>query len=177
MVYACIKFKSSKSTPSYQTCVHKVPYIKRDRQTDRQTDKQTDRQTDGRTDRRTSSTLYPIVFTGDKQIKPTKFGRYYQKVHLKVKQIRSNLSNAHLQVNRFNFSPGSRIYAYKFPIYRICSENICCACATGSCSIKNSKRYIYLSRAFFCAKHRVSRPIRSRVMEFIKVNKVISILK
>ena len=30
------------------------------------TDRQTDRQTDGQTDRRTSSTLYPLVFTGDK---------------------------------------------------------------------------------------------------------------
>ena len=40
-----------------------------DEQTDRRTDGQTDRQTDGQTDgqvgRRTSSTLYPLVFTGD----------------------------------------------------------------------------------------------------------------
>ena len=50
----CIKFKGFSSTPSYQTRVHKVPYIKRDRQTD------------GQTERRTSSTLYPLVFTGDK---------------------------------------------------------------------------------------------------------------
>ena len=57
----CIKFESSSSTPSSQTRVDKVPYIKRDRQTDRRTDGQTDGQTDGRT----SSTLYPLVFTGD----------------------------------------------------------------------------------------------------------------
>ena len=35
------------TTPSYQTRVHKVPYIKRDRQRDGQTDRQTDGQTDG----------------------------------------------------------------------------------------------------------------------------------
>ena len=37
--------------------MHKVPYLKRDRQTDGRTD--------GRTDSRTSSTLYPLVFTED----------------------------------------------------------------------------------------------------------------
>ena len=61
LVYTCIQFESSSSTPSYLTRVHKVPYLKRDRQTDGRTDGRTDR----RTDRRTSSTLYPLVFTGD----------------------------------------------------------------------------------------------------------------
>ena len=56
--YTCIKFESSSSPSSYLTRVHKVPFIKRDRQTDGQTDR--------RTDGRTSSTLYPLVFTGDK---------------------------------------------------------------------------------------------------------------
>ena len=39
LVYTCIKFESSSSTPSYQTRVHKVPSIKRDRRTDGRTDK------------------------------------------------------------------------------------------------------------------------------------------
>ena len=53
LIYTCKKCESSSSTPSHSTRVHKVPYLKRDRQTDR------------RTDRRTSSTLYPLVYTGD----------------------------------------------------------------------------------------------------------------
>ena len=67
LVYSCIKFESSSSTPSYQTRVDKVPYIKRDRRTEGQTVRRTDGRTDRPTDGRTSSTLYPLVFTGDNQ--------------------------------------------------------------------------------------------------------------
>ena len=42
-----MKFERSSSIASDQTRVHKVPYIKRDRQTDGQTDGRTDGQTDG----------------------------------------------------------------------------------------------------------------------------------